>query len=93
MNLNTIHRKAQNLANDLEALRDGVWEPDDDSLQASCAAANVVAAAFPIIHDMAEMLSDIYEWLETGKVDGVGMDAGMLLAAMTDLNNKIRAHE
>lgn len=93
MNLNTIHRKIKNLVGDLEALQNGEWLPDEDSIEASLDAAIMVEAAFPLIHDMAEMLSDIYEWLETGKVDGCTVDRSAILDDMQALSNRMEAHE
>lgn len=88
MLLSNLQRKAQNLVTDLEMLRDGEWEPDEDSTQASIDAACEIKDAFPIIMDMADMLCDIKEWLETGKVDGVSMDSEMILSALNELNDR-----
>ena len=89
MNLRTIRRKAGNIVEDFTMLLDGEWEPDEDSIEASLSNAVAVEAAFPLIIEMAEMLSDIKEWLETGKVHGLGMDADMILAALNELNEKM----
>ena len=89
MNLSTIRRKAGNIIEDFTMLLGGEWEPDEDSIEASLSNAVAVEAAFPLIIEMAEMLSDIKEWLETGKVDGCSVDKGAILDDLNNLNVKM----
>lgn len=88
MNLNTIHRKATNLRKDLAALQDGSWVPDEDSIEASLDASIAIEASFSLLQELASLMSDTMEWLETGQVDGVPVDREALLAEFCALNEK-----